>query len=345
VNEMVEICLCQLRNFDPSRIVVYNADGKQVPCQILNKGTDKPKTLIFPVTLKSGVESTYIVKEGKREKIPPKTNVRFTSERKDDISWENDRIGFRMFGLSSANANFGSVVDVWLKRTSALVLDKWYKDDLSNKASYNEDYGEVLDYYDIKSNTLGAGGLCLYSKDSLWMPRCFNRYKILDNGPLRSSFVLYYDAIPYGSKKLKAELMIILDAGSNLNEAIVMFTGDTTRINVAAGIFMHDSIQSVVGNATQGFIGYAENVFTPDMERVSSGRCYTGVVFSCKVDVTKQVKGHFVGICSYRIGDEYKYFFGAGWSKYGFKNDSDWFRYLSEKRIALNQPLKIKIIK
>jgi len=299
VNEMVEICLCQLQNFDATRIVVSDADGKIIPSQILYKGADEPQALIFPVTLKAGVEATYRVKEGKPEKITSKTNVRFVSERKDDLSWENDKIGFRMYGPASTDEN------------------------LSN----------------------GAGGICLYTKDSLWTARHFDRYKILDNGPLRSSFVLYYDSLHYGSKKLKAELMISLDAGSNLNEAVVMYTGDTTRIRLAAGILLHDSIQSIVGGAAQGYIGYAEDVYTQDLKRVVSGRCYTGVIFPHKLIETKQVKGHLIGISNYKVGEEFRYYFGAGWSKHGFKKDLDWFRYLSDKQIALQQPLKVKILK
>jgi len=200
--EMVEICLCQLKEFNPSNIVIYNENGKTVPCQILYKGTDEPKALIFPVTLKAGVQSIYTLKEGTPVKTPAKTNVRFVSERKDDMSWENDRIGFRMFGPGSANEYLSNGVDVWLKKTKALVLDKWYKDDIAQKASYHQDHGEGLDCYNLKQS-LGAGGICPYSRDSFWTAPHFDRYKILDNGPLRSSFVLFYDAINYGSKKLK----------------------------------------------------------------------------------------------------------------------------------------------
>lgn len=344
VKEMVEICLCQLEGFTPSSIVIYNENGKTVPYQLLYKGADEPKALLFSVTLKAGVQSVFTLKEGSPEKSPVKTNVRLVTERKDDMSWENDRIGFRMYGPGSKFEYQSNGVDVWLKKTKDLVLDKWYKNNTSNKASYFQDHGEGLDCYNLKQS-LGAGGITPYSKDSFWTAPHFDRYKILDNGPLRSSFVLYYDALKYGSKKLQAEMMITLDAGSNLNQAVVVYKGDTSQIRLAAGVYLHDSVQSLDGVAAHGYIGYGENVYTQDLTKVSAGRCYTGVVFEKEIPLVKKVKGHCVAIFNYKMGQEFKYYFGAGWNKFGFKNDSDWFQYLSNKRIALTQPLKVRILK
>lgn len=344
--EMVELCLCQLEEFDPARIVLFNEKNQQIPCQILYKGTEEPKALIFPVSLKAGVQAVFTVKEGQPLKIPAKTNVRLVSERKDDMSWENDRIGFRMFGPGSRYEYLSNGVDVWLKRTNALVLEKWYRDDLSGKASYHQDHGEGLDCYGVGQNKLGAGGICPISQDSFYTSPYFDRYKILDNGPLRSSFVLYYDAIRYGSKKISAEMMVTLDAGSNLNQAVVVYKGDTSQIKLAVGISLHDTIQSLRANPTQGFIGYAENAtYSIDYVKKPAGRCYTGVVFNDALPLIKTVKGHCVGLFNYKPGQELRYYFGAGWSKHGFKNDADWFRYLSEKRLGLMQPLKVKITK
>ena len=290
-NEMVEICLCQLANYDASKIVVLDAEGKPVSYQILYKGGDTPEALIFPVTLKAGKETSFSIQEGTPGQFVAKTHARFVPERKDDMSWENDRIGFRMYGPALAPEYPSNGVDVWLKRTTDLVFDKWYKNELSHKASYHVDNGEGLDCYQV-GHTLGAGGVCPYSKDSLHIGRYFDRYKILDNGPLRSSFVLYYDSIPLGSKILKAELLITLDKGSNLNEARIKYFGDTAQIQLAAGISLHDSIQSTAANASQGFIAYAEDAISQNEKKLPSGRCFTGVVFPGQILETKQVEGH-----------------------------------------------------
>jgi hypothetical protein len=343
-NETVELCLCELEEFDATQIVVLDTVGKQVPYQLIYKGTDKPQSLIFQVSLAAGKEAVFTIKQGKPESYPAKTYARFVPERKDDIAWENDRIAFRMYGPALAPEHPSNGVDVWYKRTTDLIINKWYANELSKKSSYHDDNGEGLDCYKV-AYTLGAGGIAPYSKDSLWLSRYFDRYQVLDNGPIRSSFVLFYDSIPYCNHVLKAEMMVSLDAGSNLSEVRIKYTGDTTNIQLAAGIYLHDSIQNKSVNAAQGCIGYAENLISQGQVPTPSGRGYTGVVFPVKLSETKQLSGHILGICKYRIGDEFRYYFGAGWNKHGFASDQDWFSYLNTRHAALMQPLKVKILK
>lgn len=343
VNETVELCLCELKGFDAKKLVVFNAEGKQVPSQVLYRGTEQPQTLIFQVTLAAGKEETFTLKESEPENYTAKTFAHFVPQRKDDLSWENDRIAFRMYGPKLAPENPSNGVDVWYKRTEALISEKWYSEELSGKKSYHTDGGEGLDCYKV-AHTLGAGGICPYSDDSLWVGNQFDRYQILDNGPIRTSFVLFYDAFKFKNKTLKAEFVVDLDAGSNLNEARVRFTGDTTQIRLAAGIWLHDSIQSLNVNEDLCTIGYAENLMTEGKKPVPSGRGYTGVVFPGKWKESKKIAGHMVGIVDYKMGEEFHYYFGAGWNKHGFPSDKDWFNYLNQKKAALLQPLKIKIL-
>ena len=344
VNETVELCLCELSGFDATKLVVLNAEGTQIPSQILYRGTDKPQSLIFQVTLPAGKQEVYTLKEGTPETFTAKTFAHFVPKRKDDFSWENDRIAFRMYGPKLAPENPSNGADVWYKRTDALITDKWYNDDLAGKQSYHEDHGEGLDCYKV-AHTLGAGSICPYSNDSLWVANYFDRYKILDNGPLRSSFVLFYDHIAYQGKMLKAEFVVNLDAGSNLNEVRVRYTGDTTQMRLAAGIYLHDSIQSLVVNQNNETIGYAEDLMSEGKKPVPAGRGYAGVVFPGSWNESKRISGHAVGIVNYKMGEEFQYYFGAGWNKHGFASDKDWFNYLNNKKAALLQPLKIKILK
>ena len=167
----------------------------------------------------------------------------------------------------------------------------------------------------------------------------------MDNGPIRSSFVLFYDAVEYQGKMLKAEFLVNLDAGSNLNEVRVRYTGDTTHIRLAAGIFLHDTIQSLHVNQDLSTIGYAENLMSEGKNPVPAGRGYTGVVFPGSWKESKKLSKHMVGIVNYKVGEEFMYYFGGGWNKHGFATDKDWFNYLNNKKAALLQPLKIKILK
>ncbi len=49
---------------------------------------------------------------------------RLVPERKDDFAWENDRIAFRIYGRRVEDELVSSGVDVWCKRTPALIIDR-----------------------------------------------------------------------------------------------------------------------------------------------------------------------------------------------------------------------------
>jgi hypothetical protein len=136
---------------------------------------------------------------------------------------------------------------------------------------------------------------------------------------------------------------ISLDAGTHMNEAKVVFTGDTAQFRLAAGITLHDTVQQLVGHAEKGFVGYAENLYSQTPHPVYCGRGYTGLIFLNRLSDVKQQAGHILGISHYKAGEVYRYFFGAGWNRYDFKTDQDWFNYLAQQRMALLNPLKVTV--
>jgi len=342
--ELVELCLCSFKKLDPAKIIVLDSTGKQVPVQLLYKGEKEPQSFVFPVTIKAGKKMVFVVKEGVPEKPVVKTYVRHISERKDDIAWENDRIAFRVYGPALAAENPGNGIDVWYKRTPNLIIDKWYSNDLSGKASYHEDHGEGLDCYNV-GHTLGAGAIAPYSEDHIWVFNHYDRYKILDNGAYRSSFVLYYDSVHYGTHVLSAEVQVTLDAGSYLNEINVRFSGDTAQLRLAAGINIQHASYVLNGNPERGYVGYASNTMSQGQQPVPSGRGYVGLVFLSRLAEVKVVDGHVACISHYMQGETFRYFAGAGWEKGGFKTDQEWFDYLSNQHKAKSNPLDVKIVR
>src|SRR5690606_36482298 len=112
---------------------------------------------------------------------------RYVPERMDDFAWENDRIAFRVYGPAlEGTPGDADGMDVWVKRTDSLIIDTWYA-----SGDYHRDHGQGLDYYSV-GHTLGAGDAAPVIDDSVIFPRHYSRYEILDNGPLRTTFVLYY---------------------------------------------------------------------------------------------------------------------------------------------------------
>lgn len=342
IGEMVELCLCSFPKITPEKIVILDESGKQVPYQLLKDGEETYQSILFPVTVMAGGSKSFIVKEGVPDTFRVRTFGRFVPERKDDFAWESDKIAFRMYGPALASENPSNGVDIWCKKTSGMVIDKWYKDDLAGVATYHQDHGEGLDCYKV-AHTLGCGGITPVAGNKLFVGSNFTSYKVLDNGPLRTSFILYYNNVPYKNKTINEEIKISIDAGSHLNKAVVKYTGDFKTMEIAAGIYLHDKVQNLKADTLNSYIGYCEDQMTQVKPFISAGRVYTGVVFPEKVNMA-QIDDNAIGVSSYKNGDEFVYYFGAGWSESDITSDVYWFDYLKSFKYKTNYPLDIKII-
>ncbi len=324
------------------KIVVQDESGKQVPYQLIYKkgDTESVGSIIFPVTLTAGEKAVFSISEGEPGEFTPRTYARYVPERKDDFAWENDKIAFRMYGPALAAENPSNGVDVWLKRTSDLIVDKFYKDELENSISYHIDHGQGLDCYKV-GHTLGAGGIAPYFKDSAWVGNHYSSYEFIENGPLRSTFQLAYDTVKVDGKTLKAKILISLDAGSQLNKAVVTYEGDAEVPQVAAGIFLHKVFGNIKTDKEAGYIAYAEDAVSD--AGVPSGRNYIAVVFPQAIKNTRQQNENLLAIADYTKSSEFTYYFGAGWSKWGFETDEDWFNYVADFTQRLHAPLGVKV--
>jgi len=164
--ESIEIKLDDIKNALEDKndtacsFVVYDAQGLEIPSQLVLSST--PAVLLFQATVKAGDSCTYTIKKG--EPMPYETMVQttFMPRRKDDMSWENDKISFRMYGPALVTDPKEGMVsgglDIWVKRTSKLVTQQWYQDEFDGKSTYHHDNGEGLDFYAV-GTTLGAGAL------------------------------------------------------------------------------------------------------------------------------------------------------------------------------------------
>ena len=329
----------------PDNIVLVNAQtGEEVAHQVCYHGEPVPAGLFFQVTLKPKESIKIFIKEGKpKQEVVYKTFGRFVPERKDDYAWENDRIAFRMFGPALAPENPSNGVDLWLKRTENLIVDKFYFDDLNNNKSYHVDHGEGLDCYRV-GPALGAGGISPFVDDVLWVGKHFTSHETLDNGPLLTSFRLKYDNnLRVGDKFFSKEITIYIEAGSQFNTAVVKFDGDFSEIEVAAGIFLHDDPGNMRYSVEDGYTAFGE-IATSDAG-VPAGRNYIATVFPPWTTMSRVLiqQNHLLAIAPYKKGDELMYFFGGGWSKWGFETDEKWFDHVAAFAQRLRMPLSVAI--
>jgi len=339
--EMVEVKTCGLRAcFHKKSYVLKNDRNEEVAYQLIYKGKKKPKAIIFQADVKANATGTYTLTEGKPAAVKAKTSARFVPERKDDFAWENDLAAYRMYGPALANENPSNGVDLWLKRTNELLVDKFYDNDLKHEISYHVDHGQGLDCYKV-GHTLGCGGISPYVSDSLMVGNHYSSYKVIENGPLQSVFKLTYDSVKVGNTYYKQEITITTNAGSMLNKAIVKFKGPAQKMELAAGIFLHDEVGNLKLNAENGTAGYAENAVSD--AKVPSGRNYIGVFIPAKVNKAFTKGEHALILSSYKVGDTFTYYFGGGWSKWGYPTDADWFNALNRFSETVKSPLKVTL--
>lgn len=332
--EIVEV------NYKPaSSFVLKDNNGKEVGYQLIYNSTKQVTGFIFQADVKAKSSSTYWIKSGTPAPLTPKTFGRFVPERKDDFAWENDFAAYRMYGPALAKENPSNGVDFWAKSTEELVVDQRYNDELNNGKSYHINYGKGMDFYKV-GHALGCGGVAPYVGDSLWVGNHYDRYEVLENGPLRTVFKLTYNKFAVGGESYKETLVITANAGSLLNKAVVTYEGKAQKMQLATGIFLHDSKGVLQSKAANGIVCYAENGFL-ELSKEPCGRNYVGVVAPGKE--VKRKGSHAYVLTNYTPGTAMTYYFGGGWNKWKFPTDEDWFKAVSEFKTKVANPLKVKI--
>ena len=353
-NRLNDICEIDLVNnnvfshlhpFAPLMLIVKDKSGNLLPSQVTYDGK-----LLFQPVLKAGETKQFEISLGDSVEYQPKVFGRLYPERKDDFAWENDRVGFRFYGAAlKAIQAPTSALDLFYKRTPNMILDKWYVDDISGKASYHVDHGEGCDPYNV-GQSLGAGGSGIYVDGELIRNENFESYELLDQGVLRITFKLKFPNIKLGdSLDIVDERLISLDAGSQLTKItqdygkqdLEMATGIVRRVN---------AVDSVIVSKDNNYVIYQEPTDP------KNGDIYIGLVFPDKFDsykndttmlFTKTAKTemiHSLALEKYK-GKPITYYTGFGWNKYGFETIGDFEKYVSEFVYAQNKPFLITYIK
>ena len=339
--EIVEVSVNALKvSFGTQKYVLKNQQKKEVAYQLIYNKNKKPQSLIFQADVKANSSAVYSLVVGKPKTVKAKTYARFVPERKDDFAWENDLAAYRMYGPALANENPSNGVDFWSKCADTLVVDKRYRDDIYNNISYHIDHGQGLDFYKV-GHTLGLGGISPYALGKLWVGNHFDHYKVIFSGPLRTVFTLTYDSVKVDNQFFKEELTITANAGSMLNKAEVKLIGLTRKMELAAGIFLHDGKGVLKQDASNGTFAYAEDAFSD--ANVPSGRVYAGVFIPAKVNNALKDNEHALMTSSYVVGDTFTYYFGGGWSKCNYPTDNDWISALHQFSETARNPLKVII--
>ena len=333
--EPVEINLRELDpDFTPGIRILADDKGTEIPYQTIDEG----RTLLFHVNLRARSSAVYSLKKGVPAPVQAKTRARHVPERKDDFAWENDFAAYRMYGPALAKENPSNGVDLWLKCTDSLIVDKFYADELERGLSYHVNRGLGLDCYGV-GHTLGAGGIAPYTS-RLRIGDHYTGYEIKENGPLRSVFVLSYDSVEIDGLRYRQTVEITCDAGSPLNKAKVRYEGRGS-FRLAAGIVLHDGKGARFSDAENGLAAYAENAVSD--AGVPQGRNYVGVYVPVAGTRILEEDNHLLLLAPYETNEYFTYWFGGGWSRRKFASDEDWFKAIELFARARKLPLATEV--
>jgi len=350
----------ELRMF---HIIVRDPKGRSLPLQITNYQHDhhgaEYDDLVFSYDFAAGEERAVFTLEATAAATAPEAvcvHARTVPERFDDMAWENDRIAHRMYAatLNSATAEpfgerlRGSGIDVWAKRVSYPILDRWYA---KGHDQFHEDKeGEGLDLFSM-GGTRGAGGVGVWDGTRLWTSDNFRSARVLSNGPRRAVFALSYAPWDAGAIGKVDELkQITVDCGTN-------FSAIESRFSIAA----NEAVIGIGLTDHAAAAGFPAGVLTKDphgrwmslWEEDKNGGLGSAVVlasdatpagFAHEPPAKSPGNGNHLLLVKVRDTVPVRYFTAAGWNRSGqFTDRASWETYVKAYAAGVASPLKITV--
>jgi hypothetical protein len=330
-----ETILSSYPQIDTTDFVVINPKTKkQIPFQLEHRGLKAIQNLLLQVDVKAKATLSLSIQKGKPENFAIKTYARFVPERKDDFAWENDKIAFRTYGKAIEKTKEDAYgLDVWVKRTDKMIINERYK-----LGDYHIDHGNGMDYYHV-GFSLGAGNMAPYIKDTIRYSGNYYKWKVLDNGPLRSTFQLFFDTWNAGGIQVKATKTISLDAGSQLNriENVYSFDGDKP-LAVVVGIIKRPETGIISLDEKQGTMSYWEPTHK------EHGTTGVGSILTSTVNAMLVTEKQILAKTEVKNNEPIIYYSGAAWDKAGkIANSKQWDSYLQTFSQQIVAPLIITI--
>jgi hypothetical protein len=338
------------------RVIVKDADAKPIVCQpIFFHGTKQPaEELVFQADFGAGETKTFTIEPGLPAPYDPKVYGRWVPEREDDFGWENDRIAYRIYGPKlEIDEPAGSGVDVWPKRTTRLIINKWYQLAQSiNGAYYHTDHGEGLDCYKVGKGQ-GCGGTALWL-DGKRLTTGIHGWKtqtVIANGPVRMMFELTYAPIDVNGVGVSETKRITLDAGQSLNHYQSTFTADKPVANLAvlSGIVEHqDRPYHTQMHKDEGWMTYWDAGDGPGETKppasAPDGHVGCAVVMpAAQVSDTFEADHNMEMSTAFRSAATVDFWAGAGWDKSGFADYAAWNAYVGDWAKRIGSPLKVSV--
>jgi pectinesterase len=346
-NETVELPFAVLktafRTEDLSRVRVTEVGpAREVLAQAVDDdGDGAPDRIVFQTGFEPRERKTFDLALGEKrllQKADFRVYGRFVRERFDDFAWENDLVAHRVYGpaLESWQKEplTSSGVDVWVKRTRALVVNDWYMVD-----DYHHDRGEGGDFYSV-GHSRGCGGSGIWKDGRLFVSRNFRESRVLANGPIRLVFELQYAPWEAGGVRVSERKRVTLDAGSHFNrfESVYSWEG-AAEVAWAAGIKRAKGADVRV-QREEGILRTWEALQEPN------GNLGCAVVVDpARIESVTEAEGNVLLIGKTKAGQPVVYHAGSGWDKGGdVPGSAAWDGLVEDLVQRLRSPLRIEVL-
>jgi hypothetical protein len=343
-SEIVEIDADNVTSRFGSDFVIHNSENQEVAYQLTHDGK-----LIFPTAVAPESVSKYFITAGKPQTVDTIAVGIYRPDCQDDFAWENEHSGYRLYGPIFRQGG-GKVYgyDIWTKSVAYPILTKFYDDDHKRGISYHVDHGCGFDGYTV-GPTLGAGMNALVDrKGEICYPCAYNKFELLDNGPLRMTVKFTIDTIAVDNSPVVETRIVTLDAGAWLNRTTTNYNGLNDQHPVVAGIAIHSDNHNYVVNRELSYISYADQT---DNITAGNGEIFVGVLAD-KVDkisyqpfneTVANAVGQLLLYNTYQPGESYTYYWGSGWTKGGVASIDAWNKILETEKAKISSPLKVTL--
>lgn len=340
------------------KLAVRDASGRELPYQVTNVAplARDPKgegtaygELVFQHDFAAGEQSARFTIEKTEVVAPPfpvKAFARYVPERLDDFAWENDKIAHRTYGPALAEPAppgsdkevlVGSGLDIWFKRPSYPIIDRWYA---KGHDHYHREEGEGLDMYGV-GRTRGAGGSGIWDGSRLFTSRNYARWRVITNGPVRAVFELSYDAWDAGSVKVSEVKRFTVDAGHWFDTVESTFSAaGAPSLDVALGL---NKRPAYAEQKPEVAVYRGPSALMQWVRQRSAGNFGTAILLPGAVGYAADADNELI-LTKVKPGEVLRYHVGGGvdWSP-EFPTAEAWQAYVEAYRKRVQTPIRIEI--
>ncbi|HEX2190039.1 MAG TPA: DUF4861 domain-containing protein [Longimicrobiaceae bacterium] len=302
--------------------------------------------LLFQTGFRPGETREFVVEAAAPAAAAARVHARHDAHR-DDVAWESDRIGFRIYGQGLWQASeyeplVSSGIDVWPKRVRDLVVERWYA---KGHDAYHQDTGEGADFYTV-GPTLGAGGSAVWMGGELHRAKNFRSHRILATGPIRAVFELQYEPWDAAGTQVAETKRISIDAGQNFFRQEITYRADgAAELPYAVGTVKR---RGLVGSSSREGPWAWVSTWGP-VERKNGGHGDLGTAVLMergRMAEARETGDHYLAVAAARPGVPTVQYVGAGWTASGdFRTVEDWWRHLDAFGARLANPVKVTLLR